>query len=471
MRSQLYRLIFYINLSRGAGNFFLFGSLYGLLILFCSTKALAQEAKPNIIMILADDLGYGELSSYGSKDCRTPTLDSLRQAGMKLTNFYANSTVCSPTRAALLTGCYPDLVGVPGVIRSNTNNSWGYLSEKAVLLPQVLKKAGYHSAIIGKWHLGLESPNTPTERGFDFFHGFLEDMMDDYYTHVREGKTWMRLNKQEVFPKGHATNVFTEWATNYLNERKKSSSPFFLYLAYNAPHFPVQPPEEWLQKVKQRNPTLSEKRTRLVALIEHLDNSIGKVLSTLRKNGQDKNTLIVFSSDNGGLLQDEANNGGWRGGKQQMFEGGIRVPAIAVWPKKIRPGSTSDARGISMDLFATFCQAAGVKSTANIDGVSLLPTLQGQKQDLNRPLIWVRREGNNYEGQDYYAVLINDWKMLQNTPFEPFELYNIVKDPGELKNVKNENKEIYNRSTSLLREHLLKVGSVPWQRPGPVSNR
>lgn len=460
----------YIRNHRGAKHFILLASLCGLLTGFQS-GAFAQTSKPNIIMILADDLGYGELSSYDSKDCQTPTLDSLRRAGMKFTNFYANSTVCSPTRAALLTGCYPDLVGVPGVIRSNPKNSWGYLSEKAVLVPQVLKKAGYHSAIVGKWHLGLTSPNTPTERGFDFFHGFLEDMMDDYYTHIREGKTWMRRNKEEVFPKGHATDVFTGWATDYLNERKKSPSPFFLYLAYNAPHFPVQPPPEWLQKIKQRNPALTEKRARLVALIEHLDYNIGKVMSTLRQNGQDKNTFIVFSSDNGGLLQDEANNGTLRGGKQQMFEGGIRVPALFVWPGKIQPGSVSNARGISMDLFLTFCEAAGIQPPSGVNGVSLLPTLQGQKQDLNRPLIWVRREGNNYEGQDYYAMLLNDWKLLQNTPFEPFQLYNIVQDPAELKDVRNENMEIYNRSTGMLREHVLKAGSVPWQAPLPVMNR
>jgi arylsulfatase A-like enzyme len=465
MRGQLSNIRWYLPRRRGVNQLFWGSILCSLMITGRSNAGFTQSAKPNIILILADDLGYGELSGYGAKDCRTPMLDSLRRAGLKFTHFYANSTVCSPTRAALLTGRYPDLVGVPGVIRSNRNNSWGYLSPQAVMLPQVLKKAGYHTALVGKWHLGLESPNTPNERGFDLFHGFLEDMMDDYYTHVREGKTWMRLNKQEVFPKGHATDVFTQWAMDYLDDRRKSTSPFFLYLAYNAPHFPVQPPADWLEKVKQRNPALPEKRAKLVALIEHMDAGIGKVLARLRRNGLDKNTLIVFTSDNGGLLQDDANNGGLRGGKQQMFEGGLRVPTLAVWPGNIKAGSSTAVRGISMDLFPTLCEAAGLKPPAPLDGVSLLPTLRGQPQDLNRPLIFVRREGNNYEGQDYYAILLNNWKMLQNSPFEPFELYNLEQDPAESKNVKKENLEIYHRTTTLLRDHLLRAGSVPWQAP------
>ncbi|MEZ4904892.1 MAG: sulfatase-like hydrolase/transferase [Spirosomataceae bacterium] len=153
--------------------------------------------------------------------------------------------------------------------------------------------------MVGKWHLGLEPENHPNRRGFTHFHGFLEDMMDDYYTHLREGKNWMRRNGQEVNPQGHATDIFSDWAIDYLNTQKKSTQPFFLYLAYNAPHFPVQPPQAWLEKVKKRNPNLTEKRAKLTALIEHLDDSIGKVLAALRQNGQADNTLIVFSSDNG----------------------------------------------------------------------------------------------------------------------------------------------------------------------------
>ena len=171
---------------------------------------------------------------------------------MTFDNFYANSCVCSPSRAALLSGCYPDRVGVPGLVRDLPDENWGWLSPKVTLLPKMLKTAGYHTAIIGKWNLGLESPNLPNERGFDLFHGFLDDMMDDYWTHLRHGQNFLRLNDEVVDPQGHATDIFTDWACSYLKERSQAPEPFFLYLAYNAPHGPIQPKQDWLDKVRQR---------------------------------------------------------------------------------------------------------------------------------------------------------------------------------------------------------------------------
>eukprot|EP00913_Durusdinium_trenchii_P028369 g26597.t1 len=291
-----------------------------------SAIAAESTSRPNVLVILVDDLGYGDLSSYGAKDLKTPHIDALVNAGMKFTNFYANCPVCSPTRAALLTGRYQDMVGVPGVIRTHAENSWGYLHPDARLLPNLLKPAGYHSAIVGKWHLGLESPNTPNDRGFDFFHGYLGDMMDDYYNHRRHGINYMRKDRREIDPKGHATDLFTDWACEYLQSRKRhSDKPFFLYLAYNAPHTPIQPPDEWLVKVRKRQPNISLKRAKLVALIEHMDAGIGKVLKTLKETGADKNTLVVFTSDNGGQINVGANNGPLRDGKQSVYEGGLKV--------------------------------------------------------------------------------------------------------------------------------------------------
>jgi len=229
-------------------------------ILLCVAGLLSATSKfasaaPNILVILADDLGYGDLSSYGATDLQTPHIDRLMLAGTRLDQFYANCPVCSPTRASLLSGRYPELVGVPGVIRTHASNNWGYLSPRATLLPTLLKKANYHTAIIGKWHLGLQSPNTPNQRGFDYFHGFLGDMMDDYYNHRRHDINYMRRNSQEIDPQGHATDLFTDWACDYLrdranNDRPNKKKPFFLYLAYNAPHTPIQPPAAWLDKVK-----------------------------------------------------------------------------------------------------------------------------------------------------------------------------------------------------------------------------
>ena len=327
-----------------------------------ASTAIAQNSpseSPNVVVILADDLGFGDLSSFGAKDLRTPNIDALLASGVRFNNFYANSPVCSPSRAALLSGKYPDLVGVPGLVRTYPADNWGYLSEKAVLLPRMLKNAGYHTAIVGKWNLGLESPNLPTERGFDFFHGFLGDMMEDYYTHLRHGRNYMRRNEEVIEPKGHATDLFTDWSIDYLKQRREDGRKFFLYLAYNAPHVPIQPPDVWLRRVEERAPDLDPKRAKMVALIEHLDMSVGRVLAALKENGQTENTLIIFTSDNGGQISAGANCGPWRGAKEDMFEGGIRVPMCASWPGRIPAGSHSDEVAVTMDLTPTVCEAAG----------------------------------------------------------------------------------------------------------------
>jgi len=429
-----------------------------------SARERKAISKPNILMILVDDLGYGDLSSYGATDLKTPHIDRLMAEGMRFDNFYANCPVCSPTRAALLSGCYPDMVGVPGVIRTHITNNWGYLAPHAELLPKLLKPVGYHTAIVGKWHLGLASPNTPNERGFDYFHGFLGDMMDDYYNHRRHGNNYVRLNDDEVNPEGHATDLFTQWAIDYINEQAKSDRPFFLYLAYNAPHTPIQPPEDWLQRVKNREPGIDEKRAKLVALIEHLDDGIGKVIAAIKEAGVSDNTLVIFTSDNGGQLNVGANNGPLRAGKQDMYEGGIREPMCAVWPGRIQAGTRSDRVALTMDLYPTICEAAGAKITHQIDGRSILPTLLGKSQpDEDRFLFWVRREGGGYGGRAYYAARYGDYKLVQNSPYEPMELYNLKDDPQEQKPLDRRHK-MYRTLFTALRNHIIEAGAVPWQK-------
>lgn len=432
-------------------------------LIFLFAFAHAAE-KPNILLILVDDLGYGDLSSFGATDLHSPAIDGLMEKGMRFDQFYANSPVCSPTRASILTGRYPDLAGVPGVIRTNEDNSWGYFHESAITLPQLLKNANYHTAIIGKWHLGLEKPNQPNDRGFDFFHGFLGDMMDDYYTHLRKGNNYMRLNNQEINPKGHATELFTDWAIDYLKNRKDKEEPFFLYLAYNAPHFPIQPPEDWLEKVKKREPQLSEKRAKNVAFVEHMDFNIGKVLNSLEKTGLAENTLVIFTSDNGGSLRHAQSNGRLHGGKQQMFEGGIRVPTCAVWPGKIKPQTRSNAVGISMDLYATLAEVAGVSIEHEVDAVTLLPIFTGQKSELDeRTLIWVRREGHRYGGRAYYAARRGDMKLLQNHALEPMQLFNLGTDELET-NPLSDDHPAYKDLNDSIREHIQRSGAIPWQK-------
>jgi arylsulfatase A-like enzyme len=431
----------------------------------------AAGTRPNILVILADDLGRGDYSAFGTPDIRTPHIDRLFREGLTFDNFFANSPVCSPSRAALLTGCHPDRVGVPGVIRDETPaDSWGWLAPQAVLLPQALKPAGYHSALIGKWHLGLTSPNTPNERGFDLFRGFLGDMMDDYWTHLRHGFNFMRHNAEVVEPQGHATDVFTGWACEYLEERaRQPKSPFFLYLAYNAPHDPIQPPPDWLAKVQQREPQMAPNRTRLVALIEHLDAGIGQVLATLDRTGLAANTLVIFNSDNGGVLKNGANNGPWRGEKCHVYEGGLRVPGAARWPGVIQPGRTTGRYTQTMDIFATACAAAGVAAPADIDAVSFLPTLRGAVEPAReRDFYFVRREGGPaYGGKTIEALRRGDLKVLQDSPFAPAEFYNLKSDPLEATNLVARQRKQFNELSAALRKQIQRGGAVPWQAPTP----
>ncbi len=445
---------------------------------FCQAPMFLHSAetpvtrKPNILVILADDQGRGDYSAFGTRDIRTPNIDRLFAEGMTFENFFANSCVCSPSRAALLTGCYPDRVGVPGVIREETpNDSWGFLSPNCKLLPQVLRNSGYHTALIGKWHLGIGSPNTPIERGFDFFQGFLGDMMDDYWTHSRHGLNLMRRNQETVAPEGHATDVFTGWACDYLEERAKAGKPFFLYLAYNAPHDPVQPPPEWLEKVKRRETGISEKRARLVALIEHLDSGIGKVLDTLDRTGLATNTLVIFTSDNGGVLANGANNGPWRGGKHQMYEGGLRVPGAARYPGKVQPGSHTDRPTMTMDIFATACDVADAPLPAGLDGISFLPILSGrQPAETGRDLYFVCREGGTaYGGKTADAFRRGNWKLLQETPFTPLELYDLKSDPRETADLARKENRIFNQLSAGLREQIQRGGQTPWQSRSPAN--
>jgi arylsulfatase A-like enzyme len=326
--------------------------------------------------------------------------------------------------------------------------------------------AGYHTALIGKWHLGLESPNTPVERGFDYFHGWLGDMMDDYTDKRRHGINYMRLNGQEIDPEGHATDLFTDWSVDYIQSQADDRRPFFLYLAYNAPHFPVQPPQEWLDKVKQREAGIDDTRARLVAFIEHMDDGIGKVIRALKESGQYENTLIIFSSDNGGHLPSKANNGPLRDGKQSMYEGGLKVPTAMSWPGRIPAGSVSEQVNLSMDLYPTLLEVAGLQADDSLEGRSFLPVLLGgQAADEERTLYFSRREGGTrYGGQSIYAVRQGDWKLLQNSPYEPYELYNLAKDPQEQQNLVEENRQQYKKLNRMLMRHIQKGGEVPWQK-------
>ena len=420
---------------------------------------------PNILLILADDHGYGDISAHNGPSVQTPNIDRIAVGGTRFTQFYANSSVCSPSRASLMTGRYPDRVGVPGVIRTHAQNNWGYLRQDAITLPSMLKQKDYRTALIGKWHLGLEDENHPCKRGFDHFHGFLGDMMDDYYTHLRHQNNYMRQDFETIDPNGHATDLFTDWSMDFIRSQAQSTDPFFLYLAYNAPHTPIQPPDDWVERVREREPDITPQRAKYVALVEHMDDGIGRVLDTLEETGQLSNTLVIYTSDNGGAMQVGAHNGPLRGQKGEMYEGGIRVPTCAMWHEHLPEGEISDQVALLMDFYPTLCDLADIPINHEIEGRSILKTLQGEKQDLSeRLLYWLRREGGQqFLGQCQHAVRQGDIKLLHNRPFQPLELYDLSSDPMETTDLSELNRDLYREMGGLFQVETQKAGHVPWQ--------
>lgn len=444
------------------------------LVFFCVHTLWGSDlwaATPNFVIIFTDDQGYADVSAYGAKDIRTPHIDSLARDGMLFTSMRSNANVCSPSRAALLTGRYADRVGVPGLVRTIPENNWGFLAPGIPTLADELAKAGYYTGHVGKWNLGLESPNTPNERGFAFYHGFLGDMMDSYTTHLRHDQNYLRLNQEPIEAQGHATDLFTQWAIDFLTERAtEKERPFFLYLAYNAPHFPIEPPADWLARVKERLPDIAPSQAEYIALVEHLDEGIGKVLATLKDLGLAENTLVAFASDNGGSLVRGASNAPWKGEKGNHYDGGLKVPFLVRWPAGIEAGTKSDYEGLSFDLFPTFLELAGVtpEDPAALDAVSLVPIFRGEEITEPRELYFVRREGGrNFGGLTSEALVRGDWKLLRNNPFSPYELYQIRRDPGETTNLAGKNRGIYAEMQDAIRLHIQRAGAVPWEAPMP----
>ena len=432
----------------------------------------AQAAKrPNVIVILADDLGYGDLSCMYAKDMRTPALDAFFSEGVRMDNFYSNASLSSPARASLLTGRYCDMVGVQGVIRNEGPDSYydnfGYFAPEAVTMPQVLKDNGYATALIGKWHLGYTSPNVPGNRGFDLFEGFLGGMMDDYYTHMRKGFPSLRINDKVAPPvEGHITDVLTGWAIDYVREQGAKQKPYFLYLAYNVPHIPLDAPGDWVAKVKAREAGISDTRAHLVALIEHMDAGIGRLFDYLKQSGQWDNTLIIFTSDNGGFMPSQANNGPCRGGKSTMYEGGLRVPAAFYLKGRIEKGRIQNMAQ-TMDIFPTICDLLGITPPKPVDGISILPALEGQKQQTANRYFWFMiREMGTAGNKLQTAIRRGPYKLLQNYASEPYELYNLDADPREQNPMKIDQKDtLYMQLFQKMRERIASAGAVPWNIP------
>lgn len=394
--------------------------------------------KPNILFILVDDAGVADLSCLGSTDARTPNLDALAARGVRFNRCYANSALCAPSRAALMTGRYPSLAR----LRGNTGPNAPYFTQGSVALPAALKTAGYHTGAIGKWHLGETSPNTPNEVGFDEFYGLRGPMLKSYTNHARvKGSTNSGLwrNDQPITPEGHATDLFADEASAFLRRRAQTPEPFFLYLAFNAPHSPIEPKADWRDRVSTRLPKASPYRQNYLALWEHADDAIGRVLAVLRETGLADNTLVLFASDNG-PKKNAGSSAPLRGGKGSLFEGGIRVPGLAAWPGHIPAGGTCDEVVLLMDFYPTICTAAGAPLSSTVDGVNLLPALTGKGSGPGeRLLFWsvpvpeINPETRKKTGKSWteWATRRGDWKLIQPKPDSSDLLFNLAVDPLE----------------------------------------
>ncbi len=393
-----------------------------------------KQKKLNVLFILADDLGYGDLSCYGSPDIHTPNIDRIAAGGVKFTQFYSNAPECSPTRSALMSGQYQQrfgglecAIGIGNVGRYDEaiwlqkRDELG-LPPSAITMPRIMKDAGYDTAIIGKWHLGYLPKFSPNRHGFDEFYGILGGNTD-YFEHT-EGPGLAPCfyhNDKPIEESGYMTDLLTRHAVDWLKGR--SDKPFYLYLPYTSPHLPLQGPDD------AGKPKDDRSKDRYRKMIERMDRGVGEVLAQLDRMGAAGNTLVIFMSDNGAIPV--GRNSPMRGFKSSVWEGGIRMPAMARLPGTTRAGSTTTQVGLGMDWMPTILAAAGIPAPAGkkMDGVNLLPVLKEEKKPFERTVFWryKRLEARRK------AARSGDWKYVSDSGKE--ELHNLAEDPGEAKDL------------------------------------
>ena len=399
--------------------------------------AAKTSAKPNIIHIVADDLGWKDVGFNGATDIKTPNIDKLAAEGAKFTQFYVQP-MCTPTRAALMTGRYPFRYGLQTAVIPSVS-AYG-LDTAEWLLPQALKEAGYNTAIIGKWHLGhADKKYWPKQRGFDYQYGAMIGELD-YFTHEEHGVLdWYRDNKP-VREKGYTTQLLADDAVKYINAQDPGK-PFYLYLTFNAPHTPYQAPKEYID----RYPNIEDPTRRIYAgMVTCLDDEIGRVVGALDKKGSRDNTLILFHSDNGGTrnamfagvmadmskVKIPCDNGPYRDGKGTLYEGGTRVVAFANWPRHIKPGTVVELIH-AVDIYPTFAALAGA-STAKckpLDGLNVWDTIAEGKPSPRHEIVY---NVEPFRG----AVRQGDWKLVWRTLLPSnVELFDLAQDPSEKDNL------------------------------------
>ena len=406
-----------------------------------------QDRRPNFVVILADDLGYADLAVYGSERNSTPHLDRMASEGLRFTDFHSTGPMCTPTRAALLTGLYPQRFGssfegaLSGIDDYNTGLPLG-----ALTIAEALRELGYRTAMYGKWHLGYHPPYMPTEQGFDDFRG-LGSGDGDHHSHIdRSGRRDWWHNAEIEMEDGYTVDLITDHSVNFI--RQSEEEPFFLYVAHLAIHFPWQGPDDTAYRVEGGDYHNLTKLGELGSLdvsshvkkmVEAVDQSVGRILDALREKGIERETLVFFTSDNGGYrtyqggYHNISENGPLRGQKTEVYEGGHRVPAIAWWPGGIGPG-TSDELSTTLDLFPTFWElAGGGPDRPPLDGVSLAGILVDEQALEPRKLYWRIRSSA--------ALRHEGWKLVRHMN-DPLELYDLLTDIGETNDLSAEFPEV-----------------------------
>lgn len=412
-----------------------FACLLGLWVAIAGILSAAEANKPNIILIMADDLGYGDLSCYGNKRIRTRQLDRLAAEGIRFTDFHSSGAVCSPTRAGLVTGRYQQRANIPTVIFADPKRPTHPhgIQDLEVTFAELLTKAGYETAIFGKWHLGYYKKYNPVRHGFGQFRGYVSGNVD-FFSHVDQAGRldWWHNTAIQDEP-GYTTHLITEYSVDFI--KANHDKPFCLYVPYEPPHYPYQGPnDEPIRMVgkgkgaaeAQQSP--AEIQQAYKEMVEEMDQGIGKIVATLKEHQIDRNTLVMFFSDNGANRR--GNNGSLKGYKGQLWEGGHRVPGIAWWPGTISPAQVSEELVITLDVMPTVLDAAGLKlpQDRKLDGLSLLPLLTKGKSLGERTLFW--GHGNAR------AMRQGPWKLVlsggrQSKP----ALFNLAEDLSEQNNL------------------------------------
>jgi arylsulfatase A-like enzyme len=402
-----------------------------------TANVIAQSAseptsgKPNVVLVMMDDLGYGDLGSYGAPDARTPNVDRLAREGVRLTDAYANGAVCTPTRAALISGRYQQRVGLVSVLTGSPADRERGLPVTGTSLPALLKTNGYATGLIGKWHLGWKPEFGPNAHGFDEFYGFLSGA-HDYYTNVSDGPPDLYENRTLVEPAGYLTDEITRRAVVFLT--RHAGGPFFLEVAYNAVHWPFEPPDRPPSDAKRSAPqslrqmpddSTPATRRDYVRMLERADQGVGEILAALDRLGLARNTLVIFTNDNGGEWL--SRNAPLFHRKATLWEGGIRVPLILRWPGVLPAATTSRQVAITMDLTASILAATGTRAPADYhpDGIDIIPVLRGKAPLLERHLFWRIAQPNRSQR----AVRSGRWKLMVDAG--QFLLFDLDNDPGE----------------------------------------